>query len=392
MIILDVRTLYVAIAIVSLYMSLLLFLYSRGQKTYPGFGFWLAGNVLALVMYSLYSLRGIAPDFFSIVIANSVGTLANVLRLEGMKKFFKGSNLWPPNFTLPVFVFVAHSYFRYIIDSLLIRDLIFSTIVFLVIVRMAWLLIFDAGEDTKPISLFFAALMIIFSAGLVIRVLSWNLTANTNMLINSEVNSTSVLFLLIFDVSWSVCLILMNSLRMNGEISKLTMQMEELASTDALTAVNNRRKFLELGEAELERAKRHGRNLSLIMFDLNNFKDVNDTYGHTAGDEMLKKVVKVCQNNLRQQDVMGRFGGDEFVILLPETNLLEASKAAERINMEIQKIPPEKDKLLIHISISYGIAIATAQDTSLDHLIQRADTLLYAMKAQKHSLPAGNSI
>jgi diguanylate cyclase (GGDEF)-like protein len=388
MIILDVRTLFVAIAIVSLYMSLLLFLYSRGQKTYPGFGFWLAGNVLALIMYSLYSLRGIVPDLFSIIIANSIGTLANVLRLEGMKKFFtKGARLWLPNFSLPVIVFITHAYFRYVIDNLPIRDLIFSAIIVIVVARMIWLLIFDAGEDTKPVSLFFAALMIIFAAGLGLRVLSWHLTGTTSLLANNEINSTSVLFLLIFDVSWSVCLILLNSLRMNNEISTLTSQLEQLASIDALTGVYNRRKFLETGDIELERAKRYGKHLSLIMFDLNNFKVVNDTYGHATGDEVLKKVVEICRKNLRRQDVIGRFGGDEFVILMPETNLAAAIETANRLNNEIQNTDHEWI-WQVNLSLSYGAASATTQDTALEQLIHRADILLYDMKKSKSLLPA----
>jgi diguanylate cyclase (GGDEF)-like protein len=382
MIILDVRTLFVATAIVSLYMSLLLFLYSRGQKTYPGFGFWLAGNVLALTMYFLYALRDVIPDIFSIVIANSVGTLANVLRLEGMKKFFKGSDLWLPNFLLPVVIFIAHYYFRFVTDSLLIRDLFFSISIIIIVARMCWILIFDAGEDTKPISLFLAALMLIFISGLGLRVLSWNLTANADLLQNTETNSIFFLFLLIFDVSWSVGLILLNSLRMNSEISKLTTQLEQFASIDPLTGVYNRRKFLEIGNVELERAKRHGRYLSLLMFDLNNFKDVNDTYGHAAGDEVLKKIVDICRKNLRHQDTMGRFGGDEFVIFMPETNLEAAMEAADRLNREVQSITYEWN-WHINISLSYGIASATAQDTSLDNLMQRADILLYDMKAHK---------
>ncbi|HNB41404.1 MAG TPA: GGDEF domain-containing protein [Anaerolineales bacterium] len=385
MLILDVRTLYVGIAIINLYTSLLLFLYSRQQKTYPGFGFWLIGNVLALCMYSLYILRGAIPDFFGIVLANSIGTLANVFHLEGMKKFVKGSSPWLPNFLLPIFIFIAHFYFLYIFNNLLIRDFLFSTFTILVVGRMSWLLVFETKEDIKPISLFFAALLLIFIAGTISRVVLWNITSTTNIFQNTEINSTSALFLMIFDISWSVCLILLNSQRMNSEISQLTGQLEQFASLDSLTGVYNRRKFLEIGAAELERSKRYGRNLSLLMFDLNNFKDVNDSYGHAAGDEVLKKVVEICRNSLRNQDSMGRFGGDEFVILMPETNIEAAMEAAVRLNAEVQNSTFKWD-WNIHLSLSYGVASATAQDSNIDQLMHRADILLYEMKKYKKNL------
>lgn len=388
MLVLDVRTLFVVSTIISLYMSLVLFLYSRSQKTYPGFGFWLAGNILALITYFSYATRGYIPDFLSIPVANSAGVLGNVFRLEGMKKFFNGPGLWLPNFLAPAVVFVAHTYFLYIDDNLVARDVVFTCANLLYVSRMIWLLIFDSKEDTKPIALFFASLLIIFMIGLGSRMVNWILWSdNRGLLLNTELNSVSTTFLLIFDISWAVCLILLNSQRMNSEVFKLTGQLERLASTDPLTGVYNRRKFLEIGRAELERARRYGRSLSLLMFDLDNFKDVNDTYGHAAGDEMLKKVVEVCKKALRQGDAFGRFGGDEFVILFPETDLNEALEIARRLNHEIRAIAHDWN-WIVHVSMSYGIAQAAAQDASLDELIQRADILLYSMKAaQRNASP-----
>lgn len=336
MITLDIRTLFITNVLISLYMSLVLFLYSRSQKTYPGFGFWLAGNVLALVLYFLYAMRGLIPDLLSVATANFIGILSSILRLEGMKKFFNVPGITKSNFLLPFLVF--------------------------------------------------AALLFIFIIGFAMRSLSWAIWADTRgPLLNTKINTLSILFLLFFDISWAIMLILLNGQRMNSEILKLTEQLEKLASIDPLTGVFNRRKFLELGEVELIRAKRYGRRLSLLMFDLNNFKDVNDTYGHAAGDEVLKKVVEVCKSNLRQEDLLGRFGGDEFVILFPETNLNESVEIARRLNSDVLGITYEWN-WNIHVSLSYGVAQATAQDSSLDALIQRADVLLYGMKAEKQNL------
>lgn len=386
MITLDIRTLFITNVLISLYMSLVLFLYSRSQKTYPGFGFWLAGNVLALVLYFLYAMRGLIPDLLSIATANFIGILSSILRLEGMKKFFNIPGITKSNFLLPFLVFAANLYYLYVDNNILARDIIFTVVTCVLVLRMVWLLITRSEEDTRRLALFFAALLFIFIIGFAMRSLSWAIWADTRgPLLNTKINTLSILFLLFFDISWAIMLILLNGQRMNSEILKLTEQLEKLASIDPLTGVFNRRKFLELGEVELIRAKRYGRRLSLLMFDLNNFKDVNDTYGHAAGDEVLKKVVEVCKNNLRQEDLLGRFGGDEFVILFPETNLNESVEIARRLNSDVLGITYEWN-WNIHVSLSYGVAQATAQDSSLDALIQRADVLLYGMKAEKQNL------
>lgn len=381
--ILDVRTLFISTAIISLYMAVILFVYRWKQKTYPGFDYWLAGNFLALITYLFFGLRGFIPDILSISGANALGILSSVLRLEGMNMFFKGTKLWVPNFILPILVLIVQLYFTLVQDSLNTRNLIFSIIVSLIAMRMSWILIVYSPKDTKAISLFLGTLLIIFVFGQAVRTSNWVLGSdNIGLLLNTPINSISILFLMIFDVSWGIVLMLLNSQRMNSEISQLTKQLEELASIDGLTGVYNRRKFLEIGTDELERAKRYGRHLSLLMFDLNNFKDVNDTYGHAAGDEALKLVIGVCEKHLRRQDVTGRFGGDEFIILLPETELSKALKIAENLNREIQSIPFKWANNL-KLSISYGAADITQNDNDLNQLMHRADDMLYKMKYKR---------
>ena len=367
-------------------MSLILFLYSRNQKTYPGFWFWLTGNLLAFITYILFATRGFIPDFFSIPLANGTGVLSTVFRLEGMKKFFdKNAKLWLPNFLIPILVIILQTYFTFIVDDIRIRNTIFSIFTSLMALRMCRLLVLNSDKNTKALTLFFGAILLVFVIGQSIRAINWFLWANNRgVMTSTPFNSISVLFLMIFDISWGVYLILLNSQRMNSEISELTRQLEELASMDSLTGVFNRRKFLEVGIIELERAKQHERKLSLLMFDLNNFKDVNDTYGHAAGDEILKQVVAVCKQHLRQQDVLGRFGGDEFIILFPETDLVGAIDIAQRLNHQIQNITYEWN-WHVHVSISYGAAEATSKDIDIDQLMQHADVLLYDMKVQKRN-------
>lgn len=158
----------------------------------------------------------------------------------------------------------------------------------------------------------------------------------------------------------------------NRELQEANRRLEKLASCDPLTGVGNRRHFQARAESEMERARRHGSSLSLLMFDLDGFKRINDEVGHAAGDAMLKRVTATAQATLRDADLLGRYGGDEFVVLLPDTRLADARRMAERLQARVQE---QAD-----ISISVGAAGFLADDTHLEHLVQRADTELLAAK------------
>lgn len=148
-----------------------------------------------------------------------------------------------------------------------------------------------------------------------------------------------------------------NSLReqrllLENEINKRIATEEELrqlATTDSLTGIFNRRHFLELAENELLRSRRTTRAFSIIMFDVDHFKRINDTYGHQAGDQVLKTITLACQRSLRQTDVIARYGGEEFIILLPEADSLDASHVAKKF---VPSLPTKKLFLSINLSQS----------------------------------------
>ncbi|MFP3896493.1 MAG: GGDEF domain-containing protein [Anaerolineales bacterium] len=165
----------------------------------------------------------------------------------------------------------------------------------------------------------------------------------------------------------------------NAELERLYAEVQNLAITDPLTGLYNRRGFFEAGQSEVNRARRYGDTLSAIIFDLDHFKQVNDCYGHTIGDEVLKKITARCRDTLRKVDIFGRYGGEEFAVLLPETALEGAHKVAERLrHTAASPIATEKGSLTVTISL--GVA-ATREDTSDAHeLLQRADRALYEAK------------
>ena len=161
--------------------------------------------------------------------------------------------------------------------------------------------------------------------------------------------------------------------RLHGEVQKL-------AITDALTGLYNRRGFFELGQREVERSRRFQRPLVAIMMDVDRFKFINDVYGHPVGDRVLQTVAKRCADNLRRIDILGRFGGDEFTILLPETDIYRARGVAERVRQCVAATPVPADEALVEVSVSLGIARATNATPDLDVLISRADAAMYLAK------------
>ena len=160
-------------------------------------------------------------------------------------------------------------------------------------------------------------------------------------------------------------------------------EAHELATTDSLTGIYNRRTFKELAEPLLSRARRTRGPVALLLFDLDHFKRVNDTYGHLAGDDVLSGFAQLVRTCLRKEDLLGRYGGEEFVALLPGTAEPAAAALAERIRQETAETPLRAGDQAIRITVSVGLAGDSGEALrSLEALLGRADEALYAAKAQ----------
>ena len=168
-----------------------------------------------------------------------------------------------------------------------------------------------------------------------------------------------------------------------GDVSDLVQrseQLAELASVDGMTGLYNRRHFLSLAEIEWSRFLRYNRPLALLMFDIDHFKSVNDTYGHDVGDQVIKAVAHVLQHSKRTSDIAGRVGGEEFVLLLPEATLDSARLAAERLRQKVLERVVEAEGRTVSVTISIGVSSAQSGVSGIDDLMKQADLALYEAK------------
>lgn len=157
--------------------------------------------------------------------------------------------------------------------------------------------------------------------------------------------------------------------------------LQEQATTDVLTNLKNRRAFTELGLQHCSLARRHNNDLSLIALDIDRFKKINDTYGHAGGDEALVATAKVLKASTRTTDVVARVGGEEFAILLPNTNRVGAGVLAERIRVAVKDNQVSVAGAVLSLTVSIGVAsFGGATNASLDQLMQVADRRLYLAK------------
>lgn len=164
------------------------------------------------------------------------------------------------------------------------------------------------------------------------------------------------------------------------EVRAILAQAHELANTDVLTFLPNRRKIIASLQEEVIRSNRYGMPLSISILDLDHFKRVNDTYGHTAGDEVLRSVAARLRNYIRHPDTLGRYGGEEFLIVLPNSEMQAAAEQASRLCQQVRKLRIDVNENVLSMTISIGIAQFRIGQESWEEFLHRADEAMYKAK------------
>jgi len=218
-------------------------------------------------------------------------------------------------------------------------------------------------------------------SGVVDRISSGDLTAR------AALDEAGVMWPLAYGVNQMAEHVAMNQeslreqvLRATDELRKQKEAAEMAARIDPLTGARNRRAFTEAAEIELQRALRYGTPLSLIMIDLDHFKSINDTYGHATGDAVLASFARSVAQEVREVDVVGRYGGEEFVVLLPNTEVTEALRVAERMRLAVAGTELQVQGQVLRYTASFGVAALDARELNLGPFIARADAALYQAK------------
>lgn len=168
--------------------------------------------------------------------------------------------------------------------------------------------------------------------------------------------------------------------QMEAALRTSEQEMRLLAATDPLTGTRNRRSFFEIGNGELARSRRYNRALTLLMMDIDHFKNFNDTYGHAAGDVVLKAFADECMRTLREQDTLGRLGGEEFGVVLPEIDVDTAVVIAERLRQNLMDLETVVDDKALKFTVSIGVGACGPSDKTIDAALNEADGALYRAK------------
>lgn len=169
---------------------------------------------------------------------------------------------------------------------------------------------------------------------------------------------------------------ILNGMKKSKDLRTLHQKLKVMLNKDHLTGISNRKHFMDFLNKMYTMSKRHSQPLTLLMTDLDNFKEINDTYGHFKGDECLRKVAEILTETIRNEDLAARMGGDEFVVLLPQTTLAEAKNIASRIKKSVQTIDIKETGT---VTISIGAAVLRKED-DIDSFLKRADDALYQAK------------
>ncbi|MDO9167093.1 MAG: GGDEF domain-containing protein [Rhodoferax sp.] len=367
----DPRTVILLAAVMSGLMALVLYSLKRNfPASIKGLTEWAGALLVLLVGALLVAGRGRLPDFLSTSISSFLLWSGLYLAYVGTQRFLGVPSRMTPWMVLLTGALLAQIWFTSVAPSYHMRLIVTTVMMACLSGVHAWL-IFRRGSITSSRALAIGVLLFLFAAQIMRLVTSFS----ESFPADAEFFDTSAMQL-IYITSFAFAALLFSISMVLMATDQLRIELEHLANHDSLTNALTRRHMDDACRGELERCRRHGRSMALLLMDMDNFKAVNDTHGHQAGDRVLVDFVTRVKALLREPDQLGRFGGEEFMALLPETSLDEAIHVAERIRELFAEASDEP-----HCTVSIGITTNQKDTDTVDTLLARADAALYRAKA-----------
>ena len=366
---LDPRSLIAMAGFMAALMAVVLYFMRRYYPpSIQGIGYWTAAPLTWLVATVLFSGRGAFPDLLSLVAANTLLLLGTIAYYIGCRRFLGHGGGWPLWGGIAALSAVLFTWLTYGHPNYPLRLGIFTVLMIGVYAANLRFLLRHGGKRF-PVRLV-EVVLVLHVAVLLVRLASTLVGKAGSDLMEPSLYQTLYVGAYVLTVLMlSIGAVLMAT-------DRLTTELQHLATHDALTHTLNRRALLERFEDELARCARTGRGPAMMMLDLDHFKTVNDTQGHQHGDAVLVHFVQRTQAVLRRADRLGRYGGEEFMVLLPETSAQDAQAVAQRIHAAATS------GHALDCQLSIGVTTWHGPGDTLDAMLARADKALYQAKAQ----------
>jgi len=347
-------------------------------REYKGVRTALFGNLSLAIGFALLLFHGSLPDFLTIVVGNTLTLVSPGLHYIAISRFIgKQYNKAFVIFAITITATLL-TYFRFVTNNIGIRIIIVSFCGAFFVSIIAYKL-WQARHAPYRFSIRLTSIpFVAYGILLVIRLITTIISPPNALFTHTPIEAANYLLLFALSFLWSIGFILMVSQR-------LQIDLTELAHIDKLTRIPNRHATQIFFEKEISRSQRIKGEFSILMTDLDNFKQVNDHYGHDMGDFVLIKVAQVFQSAIRKQDIVGRWGGEEFLIILPDTTTENAEKFAERLRNEISVTEFTHSNTSVKMTISTGIASSNSLE-SMDLMLKKADNALYKAKVTRDTI------
>ncbi len=387
----DLRTIAIAVAmsnIVFFFSAWFLFRITPEEKSLRD---WTTAAGAATIGSSFMGLRGLAPDFLVIVVGNSVSFVALALVLTASRSLLgvRAPRRWIP-IVLGLLV-VSSVYFTYVDPNLAIRIVVISFVATAIYAAVSWVYFRHGADLPRALTVVTSLLCLIAAVASAYRGLrAGQLAADPGFVNTTLITGDASIGLLIpflfalttsswFAIMLALVISYKTQLRLTQErdlVQAMNKDLRVLSTTDGLTGLVNRGHCDAVLYAVVSAAHSRGEQLAVALIDLDHFKRVNDTYGHEAGDDVLREAAQAINFAVRSQDTIGRWGGEEFLAILPGAGETESLAIAERIRAEISEREHDVD---VQVTASVGVASLQPSD-SAESLVRRADDALYAAK------------